>query len=182
MKQTITEEQLRQIVYNTIKESLDEVNWFRRAGNAVRNAYDNVKTGVGGAIAGAKAGLKYGGTTAAVAGANDYKAQRNAELASSRKEEADAAIAEFKKEYGQKVGELNRWKANEIRQIKQMFGADAFAKKSADAQASAADALQDRANFNRYDLNNTATGASSYGKVAESIDRIVDETLKKYIG
>lgn len=187
MEKTIqlNEEQLRNAVSKTIEsvllsEGIDEVNWFRRAGNAVRNAYDNAKTAVGGALAGAKAGLKYGGTTAAAAGANDYKAQRNANLAASRQQEADAAIAEFRKEYGQKVGELNRWKANEIRQIKQMFGADAFAKKSTNAQANAAAARQDRANFNQYDLNNA--GAQNYKQVAESIDKIVDESIKKVLG
>ena len=189
MEKTIqlNEEQLRNVISKTIEsallaEGIDEVSWFKRAGNAVRNAYDSAKTAVGGAAAGLKAGLKYGGTTAASAGAGDYKAKRNAELADSRKSEAEAAIAEFKKEYSAKVGELNRWKANEIRQIKQMYGADAFAKKASDAQASAASARADRAAFNQYDLNNAGAGAQNYKQVAESIDRIVSEALKKYIG
>lgn len=184
---SLNEEQLRNVISKTIEsallaEGVDEVNWFKRAGNAVRNAYDSAKTAVGGAVAGAKAGLKYGGTTAAAAGANDYKAQRNADLAASRQSEADAAIAEFKKEYGQKVGELNRWKAQEIRQIKQMFGADAFAKKAGNAQSAAASARADRAQFNQNDLNNAGEGQNAYRNVSESINRIVNEELKKFIG
>ena len=181
----LNEEQLRNVISKTIEsaliaEGIDEVNWFKRAGNAVRNAYDNAKTAVGGAAAGLKAGLKYGGTTAAAAGANDYKAKRNAELADSRKQEADAAIEEFRNEYKQKVGELNRWKASEIKQIKQMYGADAFKKKADTATADAANARADRAQFNQYDLNNA--GEAQRRQVAESIERIVSETLKKYIG
>lgn len=183
----LTEEQLRNVINKTIKsallaEGIDEVSWFKRAGNAVRNAFDNAKTAVGGAAAGLKAGVKYGGTTAAAAGANDYKAKRNAELANSRKQEADAAIEEFRNEYKQKVGELNKWKASEIRQIKQMYGADAFAKKADNAQGAAASARKDMAQFNQYDLNNAGVGQGSYRNVAESIDKIVGETIKKYIG
>ena len=181
----LTEEQLRNVISKTIEsallaEGIDEVNWFRRAGNAVRNAYDSAKTAVGGAAAGLKAGLKYGGTTAAAAGAGDYKAKRNAELADSRKQEADAAVEEFRNEYRQKVGELNSWKAKEIRQIKQMYGADAFKKKADTATADASNARADRAQFNQYDLNNA--GEAQRKQVAESIERIVSETLKKYIG
>ena len=182
---SLNEEQLRNVISKTIEsallaEGIDEVNWFKRAGNAVRNAYDSAKTAVGGAVAGAKAGMKYGGTTAAAAGAGDYKAKRNAELADSRKQEADAAIAEFKKEYSKKVGELNSWKAKEVRQIKQMYGADAFAKKATNAQNSAAAARQDRAQFNQYSLNNA--GEQGVRNVAESVERIVNETIKKYLG
>lgn len=183
----LNEEQLRAAVRETIKsvlvsENIDEVNWFKRAGNAVRNAYDNVKTTVGGAAAGLKAGLKYGGTTAAAAGANDYKAKRNAELAGTRKQEADAAVEEFRNEYRQKVGELNRWKASEIRQIKQMYGADAFAKKADNAQTAAANARADREQFNQYGLNNAGAGQNNYRNVAESIDKIVADTIREFIG
>ena len=179
-KISLTEEQLRSLIEESIKESIDEVNWFKRAGQGIRNAYDSAKTAVGGAAAGLKAGAKYGGTTAASAGKNDYLAKKNSELAQNRKEECDAAIAEFRKEYGKKVGELNKWKANEIRQIKQMYGADAFAKKADNATNAAASARQDRANFNQYDLNNAQDAQTR--NVAESIDRIVSEALKKHIG
>lgn len=183
----LNEEQLRNIISETIKntliaEGVDEVNFFKRAGNAIRNTFDNAKTAIGGAVAGAKAGLKYGGTTAASAGANDYKAKRNADLAASRQQEAANAIEEFKNEYRQKVGELNKWKASEIRQIKQMYGADAFARKAGDAKAAATSARQDRAQFNQYASDNAGAGSSAYRNVAESIERIVGDTVRKYIG
>ena len=97
----LTEEQLRNVISKTIEsallaEGIDEVNWFRRAGNAVRNAYDN-------------------------------------------------------------------------------------AKKADSATATAANARADRAQFNQYNLNNAGAGAQNYKQVSESIDRIVSETLKKYI-
>ena len=63
-----------------------------------------------------------------------------------------------------------------------MYGADAFAKKADNAQGAAASARQDRAQFNQHDLNNAGAGQGSYRNVAESIDKIVGETIKKYIG
>jgi hypothetical protein len=177
----LNEQQLRNVISKTIEsallaEGVDEVNWFKRAGNAVRNAYDNAKTAVGGAVAGAKAGLKYGGTTAASAGANDYKAKRNADLAASRKQEAAAAVREFRAEFDKRLKDLYAWKKSEVAQIKKMYGADAFASKANSAQAAAETARADRAQFN------TNSGARNYGQVAESIDRIVNEELKKFIG
>ena len=177
-KITLTEEQLRNLIQKTITESLDEVNWFQRAGQKIRNGFDNVKNQVGGAAAGLKAGIKHGGTNAAAAGRNDYLAKKNSELAQSRQEECDAAVAKFRKEYGARVGELNRWKANEIKQIKQMYGADAFAKKAKSA-ADAADAARgDEANFWQYDKN---SAENQQKMVAESIDKIVESVLKEYI-
>ena len=178
-KITLSEEQLRSLIQNTITETVNEVNWFQRAGQKVRNAWDNTKNQIGGAAAGIKSGVKYGGTTAAAAGRNDYLAKKNSELAQSRQEECDNAIAEFRKEYSARVGELNKWKANEIRQIKQMYGADAFANKARAASNAAQAARQDRAQFNQYDLNNQGEG--QIRSVAESIEKIVSETMKKYL-
>lgn len=168
----LTEKQLRDIVQNTIMESLDEVNWFQRAGNKIRNAYDNVKTQAGGAAAGLKAGVKYGGGNAATAARNDYMAQRNSELAAKRQEEANAAIEKFKTEWKQKLGELNQWKASEIAQIKKMYGADAFASKVAGQQDKAAAARQSQADFWQ------GGNSQQYRQVAEA----VAEAFKKVLG
>lgn len=168
----ITENQLREIISNVISESLDEVNWFQRAGNKIRNAYDNVKTQVGGAAAGLKAGVKYGGGNAATAARNDYMAQRNSELAAKRQEEANAAIEKFKTEWKQKLGELNQWKASEIAQIKKMYGADAFASKVAGQQDKAAAARQSQADFWQ------GGNSQQYRQVAEA----VAEAFKKVLG
>jgi len=181
-KITLTEGQLRNLIQQSIKESLDEVNWFQRTGQKIRNGFDNVKNQVGGAAAGLKAGVKYGGTNAASAGRNDYLAKKNNELAQSRQAECDAAVAEFRKEYGARVGELNRWKANEIRQIKQMYGADAFAKKAQNAASSADAARNDQANFWQYDRNAASAAQNNQQRmVAEAIEGIVDKVLNEYI-
>lgn len=174
----ITEKELRDLIYETIQESVnedvDEVNFFRRAGNAIRNAYDTAKTQVGGAAAGLKAGLKYGGGNAAAAGRNDYLAKKNSELAASRKQECDAAIEEFRNEYCQKVGELNKWKASEIAQIKKMYGADAFSKASGSAQERASAARADQARF--WNGGNQQQ-QQLYRNVAEAVERAMKKVL-----
>lgn len=177
----ITEEQLRDMVRQSLSEALDEIGFGKRFGQWARNAWDNAKTQVGGAAAGLKAGIKYGGANAASAGRNDYMAKRNADLAQSRSKECEEAIAEFRKEYGKKVGELNQWKANEIAQIKKMYGADAFAKKAGDAQAAAGAARDSQAQFWGNQQQNSAQAGQTYDKVAESVAKALKKVLAEAI-
>lgn len=169
----ITENQLREIISNVISESLDEVNWFQRTGNRLRNAFDNAKTQVGGAAAGLKAGVKYGGGNAATAARNDYLAKRNGELAAGRQEEANAAIEKLETEYRSKLGELNKWKAKEVQQIKQMYGADAFANRVASAQDKAAAARKNQADFWQ------GGDSQGYSQVAEAVENAIKKFLKE---
>ena len=169
-KITLTEEQLRNLIQQTIQESLDEVGLGQRMGAWFNRKANDIKTGIGAAAAGAKSMAQMGGTTAAQIGANNYRAQKNSEYSAKMKEKAKVAIRKVNAQFDEKFKQLRDWRKAEKEQINKMYGADVYAAAAKEAETAANDALQKRTDFNQYNR-----------MVAESIEKIVKNVLKEYL-
>ena len=184
----LNEEQLRNVISKTIESALIaegiEEGWLDNLMARGRRAADTIGSNVGGVAAGVKGAFKNGiGSNAYKIGKGDYMAKRNQELGAARLQQQKDAIAEVNKEYNRKLGELNKWAGAERAKIRSAYGVDVYSNM---AKNGAQGAEQARQNFRQYygigQNQDAAQNNITKNIAAESINRIVNEELKKFIG